>query len=504
MHRRSVAFVIAAACAVLHFLPTDGTHSGGVFAAGVRAASAPTDLWNLDRVNQAALPLDSNTAFGDLTGAGVDIYVVDSGIRATHEQLTGRVLAGFDVLTDTGMSPVSPRGSDCDGHGTHVASLAAGATVGVARGARVIAVRVLDCNGNGEIYDVVAGLEWIRAHHQSGRAAIANLSLGVDIGDDGTQIIEMLNELEAEGIVVVTAAGNGDSAGNGIDACRVAPGSDPGSFNVGALTKADAPTYYSNYGACVDIWAPGGDRTNGVNGAWYRSDVDYLGDIGTSMAAPLVAGAIALLAGRQPTLCPEQYTDALIERSTKNAITGLKGDSPNRLLFVDTAPVTSLRPPGKPSNIIITPDSSSLLVGWDPPCDGGSAVTSYTVSVLFGGKVVKRVKVDAAKTAVRVRGLQPGRGYAVVVKPTNAIGPGVATRRIPAPRVLSLRKGTALSLDWLVHTDSDTDVKVTSLTPKVCRVRPTRIIGLSTGTCRYTVVPNGAETGVTRTIRVAP
>jgi hypothetical protein len=140
----------------------------------------------------------------------------------------------------------------------------------------------------------------------------------------------------------------------------------------------------------------------------------------------------------------------------------------------------------------------------DTVCDVTGDPPSHTVSVLFGGKVVKRATVDAAKNAVRIRGLQPGRGYSVVVKPSNAIGPGVATRRIPAPRVLSLRKGTALSLDWLVRIDTGTDVKVTSLTPKVCRVRPTRIIGLSTGTCRYTVVPNGAESGVTRTIRVAP
>lgn len=499
-----MCLLAVSALAVLHSLPTDGTRTGGVSAAGVGSASAPTDLWNIDRINQAALPLDGNTSPGALTGAGVDIYVVDSGVRATHEQLNGRVLAGFDVLTDTGMSPVSPRASDCDGHGTHVASLAAGSTIGVARGARVVSVRVLDCNGNGEIYDVVSALEWIQAHHVAGRTAIANLSLGVDTGDDGTQIIEMLNELTSEGVIAVTAAGNGDSSGNGIDACNVAPGSDPGSFNVGALTKSDAPAFYSNYGTCVDIWAPGGDRVSGVSGAWYRSDTDYMGDIGTSMAAPLVAGALALLAGQQPTLCPEQYTDALIERSTKNVITGLKGDSPNRLLLVDTAPITSVRVPGRPSNVIITPDSSSLIVSWDPPCDGGSPVTSHTVSVLFGGKVVKRATVDAAKNAVRIRGLQPGRGYSVVVKPSNAIGPGVATRRIPAPRVLSLRKGTALSLDWLVHIDTGTDVKVTSLTPKVCRVRPTRIIGLSTGTCRYTVVPNGAESGVTRTIRVAP
>ena len=473
-------------------------------AAGVRAAASPVDLWSLDRINQTALPLDGNTSPGPLTGDGVDIYVVDSGVRPTHEQLNGRVLAGYDVPTDNGTSEVDPRSSDCDGHGTHVSTVAAGSTIGVARAARVVAVRVLDCDGNGEIDDVIEALRWVRGHHHSGRAAVANLSLGVDLGDDGEGIVEMVKELVRDGIVVVVAAGNGDGSGKGIDACRIAPGNDPASFTVGAVTRSDAAASYSNYGPCVDIWAPGGDRANPVSGGWYRNDTDYMGDIGTSMAAPHVAGVVALLAGQQPGLCPGQLTDAVVERSTKDVITGLDAGSPNRLLISDTRPVTDVRPPGRPTNIVVTPDSSSLLVGWDPPCDGGSAVTSYRVSVLYGGKVVKRATVDGTKRAVRVRGLEPGRVYAVAVKASNAVGAGTSTDRVVAPRVVSLRKGRAIRVDFLVSTDTDDEPTLRSLTPRICRSRPDRLTGLSTGTCRYAVRPLGSEVDIVRTIRVSP
>lgn len=476
---------------------------GALPAGSTEALSQLPVPWNLDRINQVDALLDGNTSFGTLTGEGVDIYVVDTGVRPTHEQLNGRVITGFDAPTANGQSVVEPRGSDCDGHGTHVASVAAGTTTGVASMARVVSVRVLDCNGDGEISDVVQALQWIRAHHQSGRTAVANLSLGVDLGDDGSEIIEMVRSLVADGIVVVVAAGNGDGTGKGIDACRIAPGNDDVSFTVGAVTKSDSVTAYSNYGPCVDIWAPGGDRTNAVGGAWYRSDSDYMGDIGTSMAAPHVAGVVALLAQQQPGLCPSQYVEAVTARATPNVITGMDGTSNNRLLFADTSPVTSLHVPGRPSNLVVTPDSTSLLVGWDPPCDGGSVISSYRVSLLHGGKVVRRTNVDGTKHAVRIRGLVPGRTYSVVVKPSNAVGSGVATGRVTAPRVASLRKGRTVKVDSLVSTDTETTVTLRSLTPRTCAVTDTGLRGLSTGTCRYAVRPVDTQYDVVRSIRVA-
>ncbi|MFM8600713.1 MAG: S8 family serine peptidase [Actinomycetota bacterium] len=470
------------------------------------ASSAPLEVsWNLDRINQAALPLDGNASVGTLTGEGIDIYVVDTGVRPTHEQINGRVLAGIDVIHPDDVERVAAAPTeDCDGHGTHVATTAAGNTVGVAVRARIVAVRVLDCDGNGEVEDVVTALAWIRDHHQSGRLAIANLSLGVDQGDNGQAIIDMVTELADDGVITVVAAGNGDGSGRGIDACRVAPGSEPVAVTVGATTRADAAASYSNNGKCVDIWAPGGDRVSGVFAGWFRSDTDYESDIGTSMAAPLVAGVLALLAQQQPSLCVSQMTDALLERSTKDVITGLDPASFNRLLRADTAPVTTLVAPGRPSNIVVTADSSSLLVGWDAPCDGGSPVTSTKVSVIYGGRTVKSVTVAGTKRAVRLQGLVPGRVYSVVVKSTNAVGPGGATVRVRAPRVTGLRVTRAIGRDALVGTDTGGTVVLRSLTPRICAVKGTnqRLVGVRAGRCRYTVRLENAPAEITRTIAV--
>lgn len=477
---------------VRRFLVVAALAASGAIAGGATAAdSAPLEVsWNLDRINQAALPLDGNASMGPLTGEGIDIYVVDTGVRPTHEQIAGRVVAGIDMVPEEETNGVLPPATrDCDGHGTHVTTTAAGSSVGVAVRARVIAVRVLDCLGDGEVDDVVTALEWVRDHHQSGRLAIANLSLGVDQGDNGQAIIDMVKELAADGVITVVAAGNGDGAGRGMDACRVAPGSEPVAVTVGATTRADAAAPYSNFGRCVDIWAPGGDRSSGVVAGWYRSDTDYESDIGTSMAAPLVSGVLALLAQQQPTLCVAQMVDALLDRSTKNVVTGLDATSFNRLLRVDTAPITGIVTPGRPSNVVITPDSSSLLVGWHAPCDGGSPITSTKVSVLYGGRTVKAVTVPGNRQAVRITGLEPGRVYAVVVKATNAAGPGGATKRVRAPRVTGLRVGRAIGRDFLVGFDTFNSAVLRSLTPRVCAVkgRNQRLVGLRAGRCRFTV-----------------
>ena len=492
---------------VRQFLVATALAASGVLAnSTTTAVSAPLEIsWNLDRINQASLPLDGNASMGALTGEGIDIYVVDTGVRPTHEQVNGRVVAGIDVIPEEEVDGAFPPPTrDCDGHGTHVATTAAGTTVGVAVRARVIAVRVLDCVGDGEVDGVVTALEWIRDHHQSGRLAIANLSLGVDQGDNGLAIIDMVKELADDGVITVVAAGNGDGSGRGMDACRVAPGSEPVAVTVGATTRTDAAASYSNFGRCVDIWAPGGDRASGIVAGWYRSDTDYDTDIGTSMAAPLVSGVLALMAQQQPSLCVTQMTDALLERATKNAVTGLDATSFNRLLRADTALVTSLVAPGRPSNIVITPDSSSLLVGWDAPCDGGSTIISTKVSLVHGGRTVNSVTVPPGKRAARLRGLVPGRTYSVVVKASNAVGPGGATARVRAPRVTGLRVTRAIGRDALVGTDTGGTVVLRTLTPRICTVKGTnqRLVGVRPGRCRYTVRLENAQAEVTRTIAV--
>ena len=470
------------------------------------AAQPTVAPWHLDRLNQRVLPLDGSLARGALTGAGIDIYVIDSGVRADHVEFGGRVTMGIDVPSSTGSSEVTPPGSDCDGHGTHVAGLAAGTAVGVAPGARVIIVRVLDCNGDGEVDEVVEALEWVRAHHRGGRLAIANMSLGVDLGDDGSAVNDQVTAMINEGIVVTVAAGNGDSTGRGFDACRIAPGNVTRALTVGAVTAVDARATYSNFGSCIDLWAPGGDRLRPIESAWKDAPDDYDTDIGTSMASPLVAGYAALLGEQQPGLCTDQVGDTIVERATQNAITGLDAVSPNRLLFVDTAPVTPVAP-GRPSHVMLTADATSLVVSWDPPCDGGSAITGTTVSVLSRGRVVSRVDVPAGETATRVTGLRTGLRYQVVVKARNAVGEGVATKRLTSPVLRTWRAGRTVAGSSVGVTDGGFSVKwsASSSTRGVCRVvqNPVRVVFLRAGTCRLGMRTLGGQDAVVRNIRVS-
>ena len=470
------------------------------------ALTAPVSTpWHLDRINQAKLPLDGNSALGPLTGAGIDIYIVDTGIRGSHEQVIGRVLPGIDIPTDNGSSKVNPVTSDCDGHGTHVAGLAAGSTVGVATRARLIAVRVLDCNGDGEVADVVNALQWVRAHHRSGVAAIVNLSFGVDLGDDGTSIDREVQALIDEGVVVTVASGNGDAAGRPIDACKIAPGDVPDALTVGAVGILDVVAYYSNNGQCVDLYAPGGDRFRGLESAWKDSDTDYEFDVGTSMASPLVAGYAALLAEQQPGMCATTISQAIIDRSTKGVIQGMTADSLNRLLFVDTAPIAATAP-GEPSHIMITTDSTGLVVSWDPPCDGGSAITNTRVSLLRNGKVVQRKEVPTGTSAVRFTGLAVGSKYQVVVKATNAIGDGIATSRITTMPVRRILVGQSVKPEALASLTSDLPLiwSVSQTSKKICRLQaePLRLVALRKGTCRVGLRGIVGQDPVIRTLRI--
>ncbi len=470
------------------------------------SAQPTTTPWHLDRINQRTAPLDGDVSRGAFTGAGIDIYVIDSGVRADHVEFGGRVVTGIDVPSSTGSSEVTPPGSDCDGHGTHVAGLAAGAAVGVAPGARVIAVRVLDCNGDGEVDEVVEALRWIRAHHRGGRLAVANMSLGVDLGDDGSAINEQVTAMINEGIVVTVAAGNGDSSGRGFDACRIAPGDVTRALTVGAVTAADARATYSNFGSCVDLWAPGGDRVRPIESAWKDAPDDYGFDIGTSMASPLVAGYAALLGEQQPGLCADQVGEAIVQRASPGVVSGLDAASPNKLLFVDVAPVAPVAP-GRPSHVMITADATSLVVSWDPPCDGGSEVAGTAVSVLSRGTLVSRVDVPAGENAARVKGLRSGSRYQVVVKARNAVGEGVATTRLTSPVLRTWRAGRTVRASSIGLTDGGLTLRWTSSssTKRVCRVvqNPARVVFLRPGTCRLGMRTLAGQTAVVRNIRVS-
>ena len=478
----------------------------GLVAVAPTAQSAPNSVpWHIDRINQRSGGLDGNADFGTLTGAGVIIYVVDSGVLPTHEQFGGRVIAGTDPVSSSGESVVSPRTNDCDGHGTHVAALAAGSTVGVARGANVIAVRVLNCDGDGTVDNVVAALKWIRSHHVSGKVAIVNLSLGVDRNDDGAAIDTQVKEMLAEGIVVTIAAGNGNQDGVPYDACDISPGHVPGALTVAASTFSDTAASYSNGGPCVDVFAPGGDITARILSAWTDSDTSYSNDVGTSMASPLVAGYAALLAEQQPTLCAAQLSDAIVQRATPNVLGGVIDTTPNRLLYVDTSPIEPTVP-GKASNIITTVSSGSVLVSWEPPCDGGSALTKTTVSIYRGSKLVQRRTVSAGTTIARFTKLQNGVQYRVRVQHHNGVGDGASTIRWKTVTVRALRNGETIPVRSIGRFSGDLTLKwkVASSSRKVCKVlsNPTRLRFTRVGTCRVALRTNAGGVPAIHNLRV--
>jgi subtilisin family serine protease len=478
----------------------------GLVAAAPVAQSAPSGVsWHLDRINQRSGPLDGNADFGALTGAGVNIYIVDSGVLPTHEQFGGRVVAGTDPVSSSGESVVNPRTNDCDGHGTHVAALAAGSTVGVARGATVIAVRVLNCDGDGTVDNVVAALKWVRSHHVSGKVAIVNLSLGVDRNDDGAAIDTQVKEMLAEGIVVTIAAGNGNQNGIPYNACDISPGHVPGALTVAASTFADTAASYSNGGPCVDLFAPGGDSSTRILSAWRTSDTSYSDDVGTSMASPLVAGYAALLAQQQPTLCAAQLSDAIVQRATPNVLTRVIDTTPNRLLFVDTSPIAATVP-GRASNIITTVSSGSVLASWEPPCDGGSALTKTTVSLFRGSTLVQRRTLSPGTTIARFTRLQNGVQYRVGVQHHNAVGDGVSTTRWKTVNVRPLRTGETIPVRSIGRFSGDLTLKwkVASSSRSVCKVvsNPTRLRFMRAGTCRVALRTNAGGTPAIHNLRV--
>jgi aqualysin 1 len=286
----------------------------------VEATQTPTPSWGMDRVDQRDLPLDNGYSYTP-RGAGVRIYIIDTGIRLTHiEFQPSRAIAGAEFVGDGNGT------NDCHGHGTHVAGTAGGTSYGIAKAATVVAVRVLDCGGFGSASQFIAGVDWVTAHAQ--RPAVANASVHYGfvqaINDAVTRSID-------SGVVYAAAAAN-DQA----DACHDSPGGTLAALSVAASNSADARAWFSNWGTCVDLFAPGENITS----AWSTSDNATNTISGTSMASPHVAGAAALYLEQHPSATPAQVMQAIRSNATPNKISNPMG-TPNLLLytaFMNTAP----------------------------------------------------------------------------------------------------------------------------------------------------------------------
>ncbi len=285
--------------------------------------------WGLDRIDQRSLPLDGNYRYAT-AGAGVKVYVIDSGINASHVEFTGR-LAPAVWLDYLGSA------DDCNGHGTHVSSTIAGTTWGIAKSATIVPVRVLDCLNRGTGAGLLAAMDWVRGDHPAGAPAVVNMSIG---GGYSSVINDAVQRLVNDGITVVVAAGNDTQS-----ACKVSPASAPAALTLAASTSGDRQAGFSNYGSCVDLYAPGVN----ITAAAFTSTTASALMSGTSMASPHAAGVAALILGVHPTWSPATVNSRIKSMAITGKILGRTTGTPDRLLNIATNPTSISATSGRAS-----------------------------------------------------------------------------------------------------------------------------------------------------------
>jgi subtilisin family serine protease len=420
--------------------------------------------WGLDRIDQRALPL-SGSYTSAASGAGVSAYVIDSGVLASHTEFGGRVAAGWTAIAD-GLGT-----GDCNGHGTHVAGTIAGKTYGVAKAATIIPVRVLDCGGSGFNSNVIAGLEWVASHHQAGTPAVANMSLG---STASAMVDAAVKGVLSDGVTVVVAAGN-----SAADACNSSPARVPDALTVAASDSSDRQASFSNFGTCVDLYAPG----VGITSAGIASATATASMSGTSMASPHVAGAAAAVLSRSPDLAPAAVAARLISGSTPAAITASGAGTPNRLLYSDpssgvlTVPTVTARTPGA--------NSTGAAVAGNVTATFSTAVQGISGSTFTlkgpGGAVIPAAVTYSAST--RTATLNPASTLANDTKYTATLLGGAASVRDAA--------GTPLATtSWTFTTGPAPVITGMSPRPGASLVRRSSNIGVT-----FSEAIQGAGTG---------
>ncbi len=359
----SVAMSEADALALSEDPAVAAVEENGVISIDTTQNSPP---WGLDRIDQRDLPL-SGTYTYDETGDGVTAYIIDTGIRITHVDFSGRASIGTDTIGD------GQNGNDCNGHGTHVAGTVGGETHGVAKDVNLVAVRVLNCGGNGSVAGVIQGIDWVTANAVD--PAVANMSLG---GGLSAAVNDAVTNSVSSGVTYVVAAGN-----EAVDACTRSPASTPLAITVGATDAADNRAGFSNFGPCLDIFAPGVS----ILSAWFTSDSATNTSNGTSMASPHVAGAAATVLDADPTATPAEVTTAILDASTPNKVVGPGTGSPNQLLFsvIDVIdPAVTITSPADGTSVV---RGSTLTADFACTDAGGSGLSGCVGDVADGATV---------------------------------------------------------------------------------------------------------------------
>lgn len=376
--------------------------------------SETAQSWGLDRIDQTSLPLNGTYNFAR-TGSGVTAYIVDTGILANHSEFTGRLITGMTAINDG-------RGTtDCNGHGSHVAGTVGGTKYGVAKSVTLVPVRVLDCNGSGSWSGVIAGLEWIANQHQGAGGAtkaVANMSLG---GGASSSIDAAVANLSNLGVTVVVAAGNSSK-----NACNYSPAREPSAVTVGATTNSDARASYSNFGSCLDIFAPG----SSIKSAWYTSSTSTNTISGTSMASPHVAGAVALFL-ESGAASPASVSTWVKSVASTGKVTSAGSGSPNLLLntssltVVDvgggggTDPEPEATAPSAPTSLAASAGNNSVTLSWRLGANGGSALTEHRIYLSNGTYLGS---VSGTATRATVSGLTRRTTYSFYVRAVNVVG----------------------------------------------------------------------------------
>jgi subtilisin family serine protease len=403
--------------------------------------------WGLDRIDQRGLPLNANYSFTS-TGNGVTSYIVDTGLLATHTQFGGRVTNGFTSIVDGNGT------KDCHGHGTHVAGTVGASAYGVAKDVSLVPVRVLSCSGSGTTSGVIAGIDWMVSHHAAGVPAVANLSIG---GGFSSSLNSAVDRAVADGISMVVAAGNSNA-----NACSYSPSSAPSAITVAATNLLDSRASFSNWGTCVDLFAPG----QSITSAGISSPTAVASMSGTSMAAPHVAGIVALYLQENPSSSPAAVATAVNNAATRGIVTNAGSGTPNRLAYsanFESAPNSA---PAAPGSLTGTGYNQSVRLSWVAPgFNGGEAITDYVVefaTTSSNNTPVWTTFADGVSvtTSTTVTGLTNATQYQFRVSAVNAVGRGAASSTITvapvyagvasAPRALTAVAGRLkLSLSWL-------------------------------------------------------